>query len=233
MADWTQYNDAQKAAWNSINRIEAAERVLVPILRKALSKRTLTPEMRQVMPEGCETLLDVFHRDHTINFMRMGSFLRLGATLERFVRAYYMEKVQLTTTAELREDLTALGGGFEPFVFRSFYLSPARSHPTVVDLYARRLGINLGDKVGFSSVQEYFIHRALYVHKNGQVDDEYLDQIAALLGKDERDRIEAAIMSVSPVEHVEDAHAYWFEPIDKNLQHYIDRAMRFVLSLHR
>lgn len=233
MADWNQYNEAQKAAWNSISRIEAAERVLVPILRKALSKRTLTEEMRQVMPSGCENLLDVFHRDHTINFMRMGSFLRLGATLERFVRAYYMEKRQLSTMVELREDLDALGSGFEPFVFRSFYVSPGRTHPTVIDLYSRRLRIELRDKVGFSSVQEYFIHRALYVHKNGQVDAEYLAQIGTLLGKDERARIEAAIMSVSPVEHVEDAHAYWFEPIDKNLQHYVDRARRFVLSLDR
>ncbi len=230
MADWSTYTDAQKSAWNSVNRIEAAEKVLVPVLRKALSQRALTEEGKQVVPPDCETLLDVFTKDHSINFMRLGNFLRLGATLERFVREYYMERRGIKNRQQLR---TVLGDHYPPYIFRSFYSSKQHEHRTIVDLYRSDLSIDLTQKPGFSSVQEYFIHRALYVHKNGQVDLEYLELIEGLLGKKERQRIHDLVLAVAPGDEIEDAHAYWFEPIDKNLLHYVDRATRFILDLEK
>ena len=218
---------AQRSGLRAINRVAAADRAIRPMTDRALRKQVLPEDGRRFAPSGAKTLYDMFEADYTLDFMRMGTFQRLGSVLEVTLRDYYMERRSLTRPG-LDSDLRGVGKQFSGAVFQRVKPGGAGN---VQSLFSSAFGFELNDGKGFDAVQEYFVHRHLYTHRDGRVDERYLTDLEAVSGADERARVEAAVLEQAGVQSVEEADVYWFEPLRQHFSRYIDAAASVVRDL--
>lgn len=85
------------------------------------------------------------------------------------------------------------------------------------------VGVDLEKLSDFPTIQELMLHRHLYAHNLGVIDDSYIEDLKNLTGTDLLDKPE--ISSKYPAEDV-----YWFEPLGR-INLYIEAVRGFCNEL--
>ena len=220
--DLSKYNAAQQYGWKALSRVATAQFLVFPVAEGALIKHGVPSSLKPHFPTA-NNLLEVLKQDHSLDFMVMGNFMRLGGELEIFLSQYYANRYGCSW-----RNLTFPHKKYSGAVFQRTL--PNTQMNTVIDLF-QTISVDLFKIKYFSSIQEYFVHRHLYVHQTGLVDRKYLDQIEAALGVTERARIENAVLKEAAATKVEDAVVFWFEPLGKRFTTLITEAQEFILDL--
>jgi hypothetical protein len=131
----------------------------------------------------------------------------------RLQNAYYMDRKSYSTLIDLRNDARCKKGIFQR-------VQNWQGVNGVISLYRDEIGYDLTTNSHLHAIQEAMMHRHLYAHNSGLLDDEYIDNIRQITGEDIRTHPSLA-QSNHPAEDV-----YWFEPLDR-LNLHIEEARRF------
>jgi hypothetical protein len=102
--------------------------------------------------------------------------IRLGTAIELGLREYYMDRKGHSTLAELRSDPR-----YEKNIFQQ--VQSWQPHGVIV-LYKNEIEYDLTGNPHLQSIQETMMHRHLYAHNSGLLDDEYIDRIQRITGED-------------------------------------------------
>lgn len=151
-------------------------------------------------------------------FFDMGTFTRLGSVLETGFRDFYMQKKGHQNVVALKNDPVLKNAGN---IFQRIKPSGGGSK-NLQSLYMSELGIDLEAIPGFSDIKEFFIHRHLYTHNSGVVDDHYINDLKAVSGID----LSAEFTPIGyPAED-----CMWFNPL-KDLDRFIEAARKVFTAL--
>ncbi len=153
-------------------------------------------------------------------FYDMGSLIRLAAGLETGLRDYFRNKRQFKNLTELRQ-FVANDNRWKGAVFQR--IQPWHGQDGARSLLQQELGYDLETNPHLRQVRELMLHRHLYAHHAGVLDNQYLDNWQRLTGEDLR--ANPAVKRDYPAEDV-----YWFSPL-KQLNDYISWANAFFQQL--
>src|SRR5215213_1608662 len=77
---------------------------------------------------------------------------------------------------------------------------------SVVALYQTQIAFDLTSTVNFITIQEIMIHRHLYAHNSGLIDEAYLQDVKRITGND--------LLNYSYIsQNYPNYDVYWFEPL--------------------
>ena len=105
-------------------------------------------------------------------FFDMGSLIRLAAGLETGLRDYLSRKKEFSNLNGLRQFL-ATNARWKGAVFQR--IQPWHVADGVRSLLAQELGYDLITNSDLRDMQELMLHRHLYAHRAGVLDDQYID----------------------------------------------------------
>lgn len=194
-----------------INRVAETHFFLRPMLDHAL-KRKNQVIIRQGKPmigefENCYAYWKSQFGD---KFFDMGTMIRLGTAIENCLKYYYMKRKGHASLVELRSDADYNKNAFQR-------VQNWQSHGAIA-LYAG-IGIDLSTYAKLASIQEAMLHRHLYAHNSGLIDDEYIKNISIVTGQDISTHPDVA--GFYPREDV-----YWFRPLER-LSFFIEETRSF------
>lgn len=193
-----------------LNRVAETHFYLRPILVEVLKTHIITAEGRKHVG-GFGTYWEHWVANHGDRFFDMGTLIRLGTAIENCLRWYYMAKKQYTSVSQLKDDPGCPRGVF-------LRLQPWQDDG-VIHLYRQQLGLDLGPNPDLPAVQEALLHRHLYAHHSGLLNDDYIANIRRLTGTDLA--ADPGIAASYPHEDV-----YWFEPLGR-IGEFIEASRRF------
>jgi hypothetical protein len=153
-------------------------------------------------------------------FYDMGSLIRLAAGLETGFRDYLRRKMQLNNLNDLRLFL-ASDSRWKGAVFQR--IQPWHVRDGVESLFQEKLGSDLKANSNLHGMQELMLHRHLYAHRGGVLDDQYIAGWQRLTTENLAN--DPAISPVYPAQDV-----YWFRPLN-HLADYINAAQGFFREL--
>jgi hypothetical protein len=159
------------------------------------------------------TYYDQWRATAADKFFDMSTMIRLGTAIELCLRTYYMQRKGHSTLIDLQSDPRYRKGIFQR-------VQNCQQQNGAIVLYRDEIGYDLANNPHLSAIQEMIMHRHLYAHNSGLLDDEYIDNIRTMTGKDLRVHPEITASNY-PAEDV-----YWFEPLER-LNVYIEEARRF------
>jgi hypothetical protein len=153
-------------------------------------------------------------------FFDMGTLIRAAAGLETGLRDYFRKKKGLPKLKDLRR-LLEKDKCWNGAVFQRIFTwnSPRGAQ----ELFQEEVGYDLQSNDRLPQMQELILHRHLYAHCAGLLDDEYIEKWRRLTGEDL-----AANPSVRDRYPSEDV--YWFRPL-RRLGDYINSANQFFQQL--
>lgn len=144
-------------------------------------------------------------------FFDMGTLIRLGTAIEQNLKHYYMDKKGHQNRATLHADPKYRQNMFQQIM-------PWHNNGAL-RIYREELSYDLTANQYLKSVQELMLHRHLYAHNSGLIDDEYIKRLKLLTGLDLMQRPE--VTRQYPADDL-----YWFEPL-KRLNDFIEETRRF------
>lgn len=184
------------------------------MLKKALNDYVLTSETKKTFPE-CSTYWDVWTQRLSDKFFDMGTLIRAAASVETCLRDYYMYKKGYKNLSQLRQDRL-----YKQNIFQR--LMPWNKSDGAIPLL-RTVGIDLEKLPELPTIQELMLHRHLYAHNLGVIDDKYINRLRELTGKD--------LLTNSVVsKQYPDEDVYWFEPLER-INDFIETARKFCNQL--
>ena len=163
----------------------------------ALSGQQLQPAATAKFP-GCTTFLDLWKLQLSDRFFDMGTLIRAAASVETGLRDYYTLKKGYTNLSQLRKDPQ-----YKQNIFQ-------HSQPWKDDgvQLLKTVSVDLTTIQQFPKVQELVLHRHLYSHNLGVIDDQYIRNLKRLTGKDLLS--DPAISSSYPAQD-----KVWLEPLSR------------------
>lgn len=182
-----------------IERVAETHYMICPVLKSALTKQSLTPEGQRIFP-NCSTYWDVWTQRLSDKFFDMGTLIRSAASVETGLRDYYVQKKGYANLTQLRHD-----SQYKENIFQR--IMPWNGSDGAIPLL-KSVGVDLTTLQELPQLQELMLHRHLYAHNLGIIDDKYIDRLKKLTGKDLMTG--PAISSTYPAQDV-----YWFEPLDR------------------
>lgn len=153
-------------------------------------------------------------------FFDMGTLIRAAAGVETGLRDYLCRKRTFSNLDQLRSHL-AKDRKWRGAVFQR--IQPWHTGDGAKDLLQAELGYDLTTNPHLRNVQELVLHRHLYAHQAGVLDDYYIEDWKKLTGEDL-----AADPMVEGTYPAQDA--YWFRPLDR-LADYINAAKGLLTAL--
>lgn len=138
-------------------------------------------------------------------YFDMATLLRLGSALETGLRAVHRSRVATDQVGAVRSPPT---GVFQQLV------DPRR----LIEVFQRDCGVRIDNFAEWRTMQELMVHRHLYAHRSGSVDDRYIDQLRTVTGQDVTRRLAEL--------GYPDAEVLWFEPLHR-LGDFIESARTF------
>jgi hypothetical protein len=181
------------------------------LIEATLREIVINPEVKHIVGDFA-TDYDLWRGTLADRFFDMGTMVRLGTAIELGLRSYYMDRKGHSTLVDLRND---------PRYQKNIFQRVQSGQPNgVIVLYSDAIGYDLTSNPHLQSIQETMMHRHLYAHNSGLLDDEYIEKIQRITGEDIRTR-PAFTSSNYPAEDV-----YWFEPLTR-LNVFIEEARRF------
>jgi hypothetical protein len=197
---------------NEINGVAQIHFYIRCVIEASLRSTTITPEGKAIVGEY-NTALDHWRGTFADKFFDMSTTIRLGTAIEICLRTYYMDRKSYATLIDLRNDARYKKGIFQR-------VQNWQGANGVISLYRSEIGYDLTTNSHLLAIQEAMMHRHLYAHNSGLLDDEYIDKIQQITGEDIRTHPSLA-QSNYPADDV-----YWFEPLDR-LNVHIEEARRF------
>jgi hypothetical protein len=163
----------------------------------------VTEAGRQALPFAASNMLEYWTGSFGDRWWDMAALVRLGAAVE----------ISLRDTYRVHSDGTKPPDGIFQRLVRPDEL---------VALFTEHLGLNLTLLPQWQTMRELMVHRHLYAHRSGAVDERYVADVEAVTGKPIRDRLATA--------GYPDEDIYWFEPL-AGLPGFIEAARTFVAAL--
>lgn len=164
---------------------------------------------------NCSTYWDVWTQRLSDRFFDMGTLIRAAASVETTLRDYYMLKKGHQNLTQLRQDPQ-----YKQNIFQR--LMPWNSKDGAIPLLLT-VGVDLTALPELPTLQELMLHRHLYAHNLGVIDDQYIDRLKKLTG---RDLLTDPTISTSyPAQDV-----VWFEPLGR-INDFIEAVRRFFRQL--
>jgi len=146
-----------------------------PTLKSALQSSALTGAGQSSYP-GCITYFDVWTKSYADKFFDMGTFVRAAASVETSLRDYYMKKKGHANLAHLRQDPS-----YKKNIFQR--VMPWHGADGAIELL-KSVNVDVTSFPQLRAIQELVLHRHLYAHNLGVVDDDYIDKLNKLTGLD-------------------------------------------------
>lgn len=197
-----------------LNRVAEAQFYLRPLLSNSLKNQLLTPAAKNQLG-NFQNYFEYWEATFGSQFYDMSVMVRLGTIIENCLKYYYMDKKGHQTSASLRADPK-----YKRNIFQQ--IQSWNGNNSAISLYSSKLNINLTANSHFASVQEAMLHRHLYAHNSGLVDDDYILHLKQLTGTD--------ITSHPGMQGYPNEDIYWFEPLQK-IPEFIEEARRFFTAL--
>ena len=197
-----------------IERVAETHYIIRPVLKGALTSQVLMPEGKTMFP-NCSTYWDVWTQRLSDRFFDMGTLIRAAASVETTLRDYYMLKKGHQNLTQLRQDPQ-----YKQNIFQR--LMPWNGADGAIPLFLT-VGVDLKAFTELPTLQELMLHRHLYAHNLGVIDDQYIDRLKKLTG---RDLLTDPTISTSyPAQDV-----VWFEPLGR-INDFIEAVRRFFRQL--
>jgi hypothetical protein len=187
--------------------------MLRPILVNALRSQIITDEGRKFMGCPYANYLEYWEAAFGDKFFDMPTMVRLGTAIESGLRDYYRHTMD--ARGEALPDLT------KPPMKTIFQRLDGKGQ-TAVTCFRDDLSYNLATNPHFQEAREVMVHRHLYAHRTGLLDDKYISDLLRVT--DENIRPALAGSGYPEVE------VYWWKPLAK-LDRYIEDITRFLKSL--
>ena len=183
-----------------IERVAETHFMIRPVLKSALTKQVLMPEGKNMFP-NCETYWDVWIQRLSDKFFDMGTLIRAAASVETSLRDYYVLKKGHLNLTQLRQDPK-----YKQNIFQR--IMPWHGSDGAIPLLMT-VEVDLKALTELPVLQELMLHRHLYAHNLGVIDDQYIDKLKKLTGRDLL--ADPTISSSYPAQDV-----VWFEPLSRN-----------------
>jgi hypothetical protein len=197
---------------NEINGVAQIHFYIRHVIEAGLKNTMITPEGKAIVGEY-NTALDHWRGTFADKFFDMTTIIRLGTAIEICLRTYYMDRKSYSTLIDLSNDASYKKGIFQR-------VQNWHGADGVISLYRSEIGYDLTTNSHLPAIQEAMMHRHLYAHNSGLLDDKYIDNFRRITGEDIRAHPNLA-QSNYPAEDV-----YWFEPLNR-LNMHIEEARRF------
>ncbi len=147
---------------NRFKRITSHHNLFRFEMVKAFKGFVINPNARELLG-GSTTLHEYWVGTRSDIYFDMGTFVRLGSETEGAFRDYYMFSLKLPNLNELKSSLPKAGPVFQR----------VKSGDTLQKLYLKDLKINLEEFPEFALIKEFVIHRHLYAHNSGYLDEQF------------------------------------------------------------
>lgn len=198
-----------------LERVAETRFMIRPTLNSALKRSILTPE-GQAMSPGCNTYFDVWTKSYSDKFFDTGTLIRAAASVETSLRDYYAQhKKGHTNLSQLRQDPSYKKNIFQRII-------PWHGNDGAIALL-KTVNIDITVIPELSTVQELVLHRHLYAHNLGVIDDEYIKSLKRLRAVDLQ--ADPTVAAQYPGQDV-----FWFEPLGR-LPTFIEAVRSFVRAL--
>ena len=182
-----------------IERVAETHYMIRPVLKRALASQVLMPEGKKIFPD-CSTYWDVWTKRLSDRFFDMGTLIRVAASVETSLRDYYVLKKGYQNLTQLRRDPQ-----YKQNVFQR--IMPWNGSDGAIPL-VRTVGVDLTTLSELPTLQELMLHRHLYAHNLGVIDDQYIERLKQLTHRDLL--ADPAISNSYPAQDV-----VWFEPLGR------------------
>ncbi len=192
-----------------INRIAETHYFIRLELRKALDGFVLSDYAKSVLG-GNATYLEYWEKSFSDRFFDMGTLIRLGTSIENCLKYFYMDQKGYGNIAQLKNSCEYSKGIFQRI--------QAWQQNGVIALYQRELGVDLTQNPHLVEIQELMLHRHLYAHCSGIVDDDYIYDILRTTGQD--------LQQLPELSSYPNQETYFFEPL-KRLNDFIEATRGF------
>lgn len=185
-----------------------------PALERGLGSVKLVGEGKRLHP-NCENFRDLWVERLGDRFFDMSTLIRVATGVETGLRDYYVEAKGYENLTELRQDPEFQAGMFQRIL-------PWQRQNGVIGLF-EQLGVDLESKPNFSVIQELMLHRHLYAHGMGILDDKYIENLKRLNSVDLL--ADPIITNKYPAEDV-----YYFAPL-RDINRFIEGSRKFFRAL--
>jgi hypothetical protein len=194
-----------------LNRVAETQYYLRPQLIGALKSQILTEPAKKIIGNHT-SYADYWTASLSDKFFDMATMNRLGTSIEGCLKWYYMMKKGYANNVQLRAD---------PHWKKNIFQRVQTWQPDgVLSLYGNQLAFDLTTIKELAAIQEMMMHRHLYTHSSGLLDDEYLKRIKQITGQD------ILVMHPEIAKSYPNQDTYWFEPLDR-LAQFIELARKF------
>lgn len=197
-----------------IERVAETQYMIRPVLKAALTKQVLMQEGKNMFP-NCETYWDAWTQRLSDKFFDMGTLIRAAASVETSLRDYYMLKKGYLNLTQLRQDPK-----YKQNIFQR--IMPWNNSDGAIQLLMS-VGVDLTIINELAMLQELMLHRHLYAHNLGVIDDQYIERLKKLTGNDLL--ADQKISSSYPAQDV-----VWFEPLGR-IDSFIEAVRNFFHKL--
>lgn len=194
-----------------INRVAEVHFLLRPVLSNSLKQQVITDEGRKIVG-NFQTYKDLWIASFSDRFFDMATMIRLGSVIEGCLKTYYMYKKGYTNVLQLKAD--------PKYEHNIFQRVQSWQRNGVITLYKNELGYDLSTNLHLVSIQEAMMHRHLYAHNSGIIDDDYISKIQKITGQNIK-------MIPEIAKNYPTNDTYWFEPL-KRLNYFIEESRSFL-----
>jgi hypothetical protein len=206
---------APRTKSQTLERAAEAHFFIRPLLIGALKGQRLTDEARASLGVTHQSYHDLWQASFRDKFEDMTTMIQLGAAVEETLREAYMRAKGHATGAALRSDPLYSRGVFQRIM-------PWQTTPGSATDLLQSVGIALNQATKVQAAQEVMLHRHLYAHNIGVIDDQYIDHWERLTGENLTTTVSCSGYPASD--------CYWFRPLD-SITSYINDLRSFVANL--
>ncbi|GAG74638.1 unnamed protein product [marine sediment metagenome] len=200
----------QEYLQKQINLVAETHFLLRPQLIQALKNQIITDEGKKFIG-NFNNYYEYWEKSFSDRFFDMGTFIRLGSVIENNLKHYYMNKKGHNNLTDLNNDPN--------YSLNIFQRVQSWQTNGVIPLYQNELGVDLTANINLTNIQEIMMHRHLYAHNSGILNDDYIEKLKRINGTDLLS--DPNVIATYPYQD-----HYWFQPLEK-LNSFIEETRRF------
>jgi hypothetical protein len=185
----------------NLERIAETHFFIRPVILRSLRQHHLTAEAKKIVGTH-DTFLEFWQSNFGDRFFDMTTMIRLGTAVESGLRQHHKDA----------------GGSVHSGPFYQRLIDPT----DLINTFQRDCNYDLTTNTAWNAVREIMVHRHLYAHRTGLVDQQYINHVRNVCGEDIRPQL--AVMDYPNQE------VYWFQPLNK-LDQFIEDTRRFFQEL--
>jgi len=205
-----------KIIQGEINKI-AETHFYLRVQLEIMLKRTQITEEGKPFALGCSNYYDYWTKSLNDNFFDMGTYIRLGTSIESGLKKHYMDKKGHKNLVKLQLD--------PKYKMNIFQKIQSWTNDNAIELFESEFGIDLNTIETFKELQRIMLHRHLYAHNSGLINEKYIQNLKTLTGID-------LMTAPEIVAHYPNEDVYYFKPL-KTLNKDIEFVRKFFNVLNK